>query len=346
MSLILKYLDPTVDPHWDENISSFPDANIFHSASWAKTLKDSYGYQPFYASWEKKGTPVCVVPLMEINSVLTGRRGVSLPFTDWCPVISDGSISRSEALEDLMELGKSRRWKNLELRDSDRVLNDDHGSFTYLVHELDLEPGEEGLFSQFRDSTRRNIRKAVKLGVTVVEDNSIYGLAEFCRLNVITRREHGLPPQPPGFFQNLHTNIILPGNGKILLAKHEERTIAGAVYLSFNDRALYKYGASDRTLQHLRANNLLMWEAIKRYAVQGARSLHFGKTDSNHSGLLQFKRGWGAAEDGLQYSRFSLPKGDLVPSGSLTFGFHNRIFSHMPLPALAMIGRILYRHMG
>ena len=346
MSLILKYVDPTADPQWDQTISSFAEANIFHSASWAKTLKESHRYQPLYAVWEKNGQPVCLVPLMEINSMLTGKRGVSLPFTDWCPIVTDGSLSHSEILDELMVYGRSRKWKTLELRESEAPVTDDPGSMAYLVHELDLKPGEDALFSQFRDSTRRNTRKASKLGVTVVEDNSLSGLKEFCRLNVITRRDHGLPPQPAVFFENLYRNIIDSGSGRILLAKYDERTVAASIYLSFNGRALYKYGASDRSQQHLRANNLLMWEAIRRYSAEGASSLHFGKTDSDQSGLLQFKRGWGAQERGLQYHKFKLPEGDLAPFESLTFGLHNRIFSRMPLSALEMIGKLLYRHMG
>jgi len=346
MSLVVKYVDPTLDAQWDQTVASFPDANIFHTSSWARTLKVSYRYQPFYAVWEKDGRPVCMVPLMEINSMITGKRGVSLPFTDWCPIVTDGSLARGEVIQDLVVKGSSRKWKTLELRESEGPVADDQGTSAYLVHELDLSPGEEDLFRQFRDSTRRNIRKAAKLGVTIVEDNSLSGLKEFCRLNVITRRDHGLPPQPPVFFENLYRNIIDPGSGKILLARYEERTVAASIYLSFNGRALYKYGASDRSQQHLRANNLLMWEAIKRYSEAGASSLHFGKTDSNQSGLLQFKRGWGAEERELQYQKFKLPEGDLAPFSSLTFGVHNRIFSRMPLTALEMIGRLLYRHMG
>jgi hypothetical protein len=261
-------------------------------------------------------------------------------------MVSDGRPVDGNAVDELMEYGRSRKWKYLELRNSEEPVPEDADAPPYLVHELDLEPGEEELLKQCRDSTRRNIRKAAKLGVSVVEDNGREGLKEFTRLNVITRRDHGLPPQPGVFFENLHRYIIEPGNGRILLAKFEGATIAAAVYLSYKGKAIYKYGASDRRQQHLRANNLLMWEAIKRYAGDGAASLHFGKTDSDQAGLLQFKRGWGAREGGLQYHKYRLPGGDTIPYESLTFGLHNRIFSRMPLAALGVIGKVLYRHMG
>lgn len=346
MDFIAKYLDPTLDPQWDEIVASFPDANIFHTSSWAQTLKTSYRYQPLYAVFSKNGEPVCLVPLMEVNSILTGKRGVSLPFTDWCPIITSKSVSQSDVIDELLDFGRSREWKTLELRDSEQPIIDDHDSLTYLVHELDLEPGEKNLFNRFRDSTKRNIRKAVKLGVTVVENNSWDGLKDFSRLNVITRRDHGLPPQPPVFFENLYRNIIYPGSGRILLARYEGATIAAAIYLFFNGRALYKYGASDRTMQHLRGNNLLMCEAIKRFAQEGNKSFHFGRTNSDQEGLLQFKRGWGALERNLQYQKFSLPDGRPLSSSIPVFGFHNRVFSRLPLTTLGLIGRILYRHVG
>jgi hypothetical protein len=47
----------------------------------------------------------------------------------------------------------------------------------------------------------------------------------------------------------------------------------------------------------LRANNLVMWEAIRWFSRNQFRSLHFGRTDQVQEGLMQFKRGWGA-EDG------------------------------------------------
>jgi len=345
MAANVHFLDPTADPQWDEAITSLSGSNIFHTACWARTLRDSYRYQSLYGVWEEKGKLLCVVPLMEVDSFLTGRRGVSLPFTDFCPIITDGNISTKEMLESLIQLGKSRQWKTLELRYSESIPKDGD-IIPYLVHELDLRPGEEALFRDFRDSTRRNIRKAVKLGVKIIEDNSSSGLKEFCRLNDMTRRNHGLPPQPPKFFANLHKNIILAGNGRILLASYEDVVISAAVYLSFNGKVVYKYGASNNSYQQLRANNLLMWEAIKRYAGEGFNSFHFGRTNSEHSGLLQFKRGWGAEEKGLQYIKVNLIDGSSIPTKSLVTGFHNRLFSHLPLPVLGMIGRVLYRHMG
>ncbi|MCJ7500798.1 GNAT family N-acetyltransferase, partial [bacterium] len=107
-----------------------------------------------------------------------------------------------------------------------------------------------------------------------------------------------------------------------------------------------KYGASDKKYQNLRANNLLMWEAIRTYSSQGARTFHFGRTEPENTGLLQFKNGWGAVEGRLEYSKYDFKSKTWIPNPGSVSGFHTHLFSRMPLFALNLVGRILYRHMG
>ena len=80
------------DPDWLCFISNHPDATIFHHPAWADLLSDCYGYTPFAAAMQdESGEIVNGLPLMEVNSWLTGRRIVSMPFSDFCqPLVSDG----------------------------------------------------------------------------------------------------------------------------------------------------------------------------------------------------------------------------------------------------------------
>jgi hypothetical protein len=342
----LKYLDPDSIPNWDAEVTIFPEANVFHTAAWARTLVEAYRYEPHYAVWYEGDTPAAIVPVMEVKSFLTGTRGVALPFTDLCPMLSRGQLPAPEAMQKLSEHGRSKSWKSLEIRGLVKEPENGDASPAYYVHELDLLPGEEFLLGQVRSSTRRNIRKSVKQEVHVVEDNSIKGLMEFCRLNAITRRDHGLPPQPGQFFQSLYKNVIKPGMGRILLAAHDGKYIASAVFLHFNGHAMYKYGASDKKYQSLRANNLIMWEAIRTYSNQGAHTFHFGRTEPENTGLLQFKRGWGAVEGPLEYRKYDFISKKWIPNPRSVSGLSTHLFSRMPLFALSFIGRVLYRHMG
>jgi hypothetical protein len=307
---------------------------------------EAYRYEPHYAVWYEGNTPTAIVPLMEVKSFLTGTRGVSLPFTDFCSVLNKGMIPMPEIMAKLLDHGREKGWKTLQTRGLVKDTDIGENTLDYYVHELDLLPGEEFLLGQVRTSTRRNIRKSQKQGVHVVEENSAKGLGEFCRLNNLTRRDHGLPPQPRKFFQCLFKNMIEPEMGRILLAIYDSRCVASAVFLHFNGQAIYKYGASDRKYQSLRANNLIMWEAIRTYSGEGTRTFHFGRTEPENTGLLQFKRGWGAVEGPLEYRKYDFESKKWIPNPVSVSGFYTHLFSRMPVFALSFAGRVLYRHMG
>jgi hypothetical protein len=171
-------------------------------------------------------------------------------------------------------------------------------------------------------------------------------LTEFYDLNSLTRRRHGLPSQPFHFFKKVYDHIISRNLGLLVIASYEKNPIAGAVYFHFGEKALYKYGASDMNYQHLRANNLVMWEAIKWYSENGHKSLHLGRTEPENRGLIQFKSGWEAYEQQIHYYRYDLNKGSFVSGSSKVTGFYNKIFRNMPIPVLNRIGNILYKHVG
>ncbi|PYL36167.1 MAG: hypothetical protein DMF35_01725, partial [Verrucomicrobia bacterium] len=83
-SIDLRILDPLHDADWDRLVVSHPDGNFFHSAVWAKVLVQTYGHKPFYLAFFRQCQPVALVPIMEIKSPFTGRRGICLPFSDFC----------------------------------------------------------------------------------------------------------------------------------------------------------------------------------------------------------------------------------------------------------------------
>jgi len=319
--------------------------SFFHSSHWARVLSESYNYKPLYFAAINENNLSALIPLMEIKSMLTGKRGVSLPFTDYCEPIIHKKISQ-DVMNYLIEHGKSSGWESIELRTGNKFPDDISPSSFYYGHTLDIARGEKTIFSNFRDSTKRNIKKAVKEGVQTNICTSLTSVMEFYRLNCLTRRDHGLPPQPWYFFKNIYNHIIAGNLGFIILASFQNKTIAGAVYFHFGNKAIYKYGASDKHYQHLRANNLIMWEALKWYAEHGYKSFCFGRTEQENKGLIQFKRGWGAKEHLIHYYRYNLLKEVFVRDSSKISGVHNSIFKNAPIPLLKVSGSLLYKHMG
>jgi hypothetical protein len=342
----IQIINPITHPGWNNLILSHPDYSFFHSSAWAKVLNEAYGYKLLYFTVLKNGSLSALIPIMEVNSFLTGRRGVSLPFTDYCePIINDG-VKFQDLMNLITEYGEKAGWKYIEFRGGKDLLPFSSPSCTYIGHTLDLTRGEEYLYSNFRDSTGRNIRKASGEGVKTTLYSSLESIREFYRLNCMTRREHGLPPQSYLFFEKLHNHIISKSLGHVILASYKNWNIAGAIFFHFGKQAFYKYGASDKSFQHLRPNNLIMWEAIKWYSQNGYKSLCYGRTEPENQGLIQFKSGWGTTEQRINYYRYDMKRGSFVSGFPKVTGFHNKIFRNLPLPILNLVGALLYKHAG
>jgi hypothetical protein len=346
MSDGIEIINPLSYPGWDDLVIASGKGSFFHSSNWARVLHESYGYKPVYFAFPDNEGHKALMPFMEVSSRITGKRGVCLPFTDYCePILSHG-CTIGDVTSHIIRFGKSSGWRYIELRSGGGQPSWVPASSFYYGHVLDIASDEKTLFSSFRESTRRNIKKAEKEGVQVTVCNSLDSIRKFYRLNCMTRKLHGLPPQPYRFFEKVYEHAVSKGHGMVVLADYNGKTIAGNVYFHFGDKAMYKYGASDRKHQHLRANNLVMWETIKHYAKNGFRSLCFGRTEPENSGLLQFKRGWGGREQVVNYYKYDLKRDSYVTESSKLRGFHNKIFENMPVPFLRLTGYLLYKHMG
>lgn len=341
----IEIINPIDCADWDELLRTSEHSTFFQTSAWADVLSTSYGYRPLYFTIKENGRLSSLAPIMEVNSFLTGKRGVSLPFTDESAPIFECSEQRRAVIDALIQHGRSAGWRYFELRGAGAYLNQCPHSSSYYTHDLDLTPGEAEIRSNLRKSNWRNIKRARKEGVTVVIANTWESVQAFYRLNCITRKHHGLPPQPVFFFKRLFEKVIATQKGFIALASCSDRLVAGAVFLLFGPGVIYKYGASDRKYQHLRANNLVMWEAINWCIAKGFSRFSFGRTEPENKGLLQFKRGWGPREGELKYYRYDFKKASFV-SGDAGPGTSYGLFKKMPVPFLKFIGGVLYRHVG
>ena len=215
----------------------------------------------------------------------------------------------------------------------------------YVGHVLYLDKPYKDLESNFRNSTLRNLKKARKNGVKVEVENNDNAICEFYRLNCLTRRDHGLPPQPFSFFKEWQKSIGYKNKGFIISASYNEKVIASAVFLTFNKVVIYKYGASDKKYQYLRANNLIIGEAIRWSEANNFNEFHFGRTDVHHKGLLQFKRGWGPIEQEIRYYCYNLKMKKFVKKINEREKY-SRLLSSFPIQVLRLLGKIAYRHIG
>jgi hypothetical protein len=335
---------PFDHPDWDALVTSHPDFSFFHGSAWAKVLTETYGYAPNYFVTKEAGKIRSLLPLMEVDSWLTGRRGIALPFTDDCEPLCPDKDSFQKLFHDAVEFGKTRGWRYLECRVGRKFFDEVPAALSFYGHSLDLVPGEEKLFARLEGSVRRAIRKAEKDGVTVEISQGLEAMKIFYLLHCKTRKKHGLPPQPFAFFLNIHRHVLSQDLGMVAVASYRQTPIAASVYFHLGDRAIYKYGASDEAFQHLRGSNLVMWGAIRRYLRRGAKKLHLGRTSIANEGLRRFKLGWGVEEEKIEYAKYDLHQKKFVTDSDKAFGWYNRVFQLLPGFASRMAGNVLYRH--
>jgi len=344
-SLEMRICDPVRNPGWDHLVALHRDAGCFHTSAWAKVLQQTYNHHPFYLRFSRGRRLTALVPLMEVRSPFTGRRGVCLPFSDTCePLIFDRDAV--DLVRDrVVRFAQERQWKHLEIRGGKLFQPVASSAATFYGHTLDLRRHVDELSERFDSPVRRAIRKAERSNVSVLVSRSRQAVGDFYRLHVQTRRRHGLPPQPASFFLNIYEHIIKPGLGFTVLAQRDSRPIAAAVFFRFGKNALYKYAASDKRLQEFRANNLVMWEGIQFLLRNGVEKLHFGRTECENDGLRRFKLSWDTQEEIIHYYRVD-PSGRqcLVPAPRNS-GFHKRVFGKLPLLLNRLAGSIVYPHL-
>ena len=116
MTLDPSIVNPIEFPRWNESLRSLPGCSFFHTSSWAEVLHRSYGYQPFYFTIGEGEALSALLPCMGISSALTGKRGVCLPFTDYCEPLVSGAAQFQAMFAAAVAFGKSQSWKYLEFR--------------------------------------------------------------------------------------------------------------------------------------------------------------------------------------------------------------------------------------
>jgi hypothetical protein len=341
----MRIVDPLRESDWDELISSHRGAGCFHTSAWARVLHHTYSHKPFYLQFFCGRTLAAMLPLMELRSPFTGRRGVCLPFTDACePLIFNSEVIGS-ITEHLVHFARESRWRYVEIRGGKFLRLAARPVVRFYGHTLDLRRDANELMARFASPVRRAIRKAERSGVRVLVIANRQAIRDFYQLHVQTRRRHGLPPQPASFFYNIYEHVIRQGLGFIVLARYGCRTVAGAIFFRFGKCALYKYGASDKRFQEFRANNLVMWNGIQVLARAGAEKLDFGRTEYENDGLRRFKLSWNTEEETLDYFRVNPAGRECSPHCCSNSAFHKRIFGKLPLMFNRLAGSMIYPHL-
>lgn len=340
-------LDPLQDPRWNELLLRHPAASVFHMPEWLEALRRTYGYRPivFTTSAPYKelrgGLAFC-----QVNSWLTGRRLVSLPFSDHCEPLS-GMEEFWRLWVCLKQEAVRSKYKYIEFKPLNCCLDHEDGlqkSDSFVFHKLDLRPPAADLFGGFhKDCVQRKIQRAERERLVYEDGHTSSLLRKFYNLQVITRRRQQLPPQPFAWFRNLAACMREKLN--ICVVSKDSKPVASMLTLQCRRTVVYKYGCSDKVFSNLGGMQLLFWRAIQKAKREGLVEFDLGRSDLANEGLIAFKDRLGATHRIMTYWKY--PASSMARrQDSWQIGLAKRLFSHLPNAWLTTAGALLYRHVG
>ena len=350
---VLHRIEPFEDRRWAALVAQHPRASIFHTAGWLEALRRTYGYEPIAYSTSPPGAGLrSGIIFCRVASWLSGRRLVSLPFSDHCAPLMEDPADWSTFVSGLHQVLRREKVHYVELRLRD-FLNGTSGRFhsnrTYCFHQLDLRPDLDALFGRFhKNSLQRKIRRAEREGLACEEGRSDLLLNSFWRLFLLTRRRHQAPPPPKQWFRNVLD--CLGEAATLRVAFKGTQDVAAVLTLRYRDTLVYKYGCSDSQFHNLGGMPFLLWRSIQAGKRDGLSVLDLGRTDRDNDGLITFKDRWGAVRSVLTYSRFTAAGAAKAIYGPASSDWKMKVakgvVAHSPDRLFSLAGSLLYKHMG
>jgi CelD/BcsL family acetyltransferase involved in cellulose biosynthesis len=338
-------------------IAQHTDEPFYYQPTWLALLSRLYGY-PVHTleTTDESGALTGFMPVMAVRSPLTGRRIVSLPFSDCCPPLATSDTAMNALMDQALALVRAERARYLEVRSGALAALDARPDLTrndlYSRWVVPLERDTQVMWKRIKSSSQQPVKQARKAGVTVRVGASVADMDAYYHLHLLTRsRKHGMPAQPARYFRDLWETFSAadPATGQVrlLLAEHEGAAIAGMVLLASGSTVRYAYSASDQRFLRLGPNNALMWEAISWAGEQGYARFDMGRTAHDNAGLVHFKRSWGAQEEPMPYYYHPAIAGLASTSEqSWKYRLLTGGWRRLPLPISQALGSVLYKHLG
>lgn len=341
-------INPLLDARWPEFIKRHQNSSIFHTIGWLDALRATYGYEPVAFTTSPPSAELTNALLFcVVESWFTGRRLVSLPFSDHCDLLIQDVGQLRMLCTHIESVGRLERWKYVEMRTIGASLGAGDGFMVrrvYKWHRINLLPSLDTLYKGFHnDCIRRRIQHAERQGLRCEEGRGDSLVRSFYALVVKTRLRKRLPPQPFEWFQNLVT--CMGENVCIRVAFKNDRPVAGILTMTHGKKTYYKYGASSAADNKLGATPMLFWQAIQAAKRAGMEELDLGRSDLDNHGLIRFKERWSA--EGMPLNIWRAPA--VVASPVLEYvklRSAKAFRAWMPDQMLILAGRLLYRHVG
>jgi hypothetical protein len=283
--LVLERVNVSTFP-WAQTHAVLGDRTIFQSPAWLNFLTATQNGEPVLAALRNGQETAGYFTGMVVRKF--GLRILGSPFPGWSTSYMgfnlQPGVSKSAAL-DALKLFAFRDLRCAHLEFMDRKFTAEEISECGLQwvplngFEIDLKREEDEIFGSFQPPCRRAIRKSVRLGVTVEETQDAGFVEEYyAQLEDVFAKQGLVPTYDIKRVQELVRRIGPSGSLLLLRARDGEgRCIATAIFIMISPTTMYFWGgASWRSSQTLRPNDLLMWSAMRIGRSRGVQIMDLG----------------------------------------------------------------------
>jgi Acetyltransferase (GNAT) domain len=271
---------------WEQIHSGLADRTIYQSLAWLNFLKATQNGEPVLAIL--RNGPEVAGYFTGVIIRKFGLRILGSPFPGWSTSYMafnlQPGVSKRAALDALTRFAfKDLRCAHLEFMDrkfsAEEVRKCGFRWTPLHGFEINLGLGEDDIFRRFEGSCRQAIRRAIRLGVTIEEaDDPSFVNEYYAQLEDVFAKQGLVPTYDIARVHELIRHI--GPTGKLLLLRARDpggRCIATGIFLMISPTTMYFWGgASWRSYQTLRPNDLLMWTAMRIGKARGMQILDLG----------------------------------------------------------------------
>jgi len=335
---------------WDRYARSRAPATVYHLSPWTRIFGEALGYRSWLLMARDATGAMCGMLPIYLVPGLFARRLVAVPFRDRGGPIFDTPAALAALLQRANQLARSCRaslvLKSLEpfpeAAASAGLFRHDH----WVRSRMPLaDLTRDGLWGRIGAKNRNMVRQAQQHGLTASCTTSQPGAAErWYRLHLQTQHRLGVPPFPARFFALMLEALAPSASIELVEVRDSAGPCAATLLLLHRDICIYGYSASSAEGRRLRANDLLLFEALALAAERKLAWFDFGSDSPSQQSLLFFKRKWGAEQQAIPvYASERIAGPD---SSDARYALARGLFRAMPAALSAWIGSRLVRRFG
>lgn len=333
---------PQEEAAWDAFVKSSSDGTVFHLIAWKRLVEDVFGHRPHYLYATDATGIRAILPLFEVNGLLSGRVLVSVPYGVYGGLCGADHEARERLMSEARRLVADRRARHVELRQLHGPMPNLPTKSVYVSFRRSISPDPEVNMLAIPGKQRRWVRKGTKNGLEVS-----WGWEPLDAFyDIFTRNMHrlGSPAFPARAFATIRD--YFGDEAALLTVWHEKRLVAGVQVFYFRDQVLPYYAAASHEALHLGVNDFMYWELICQAARDGYRTFDFSRSRIG-SGSYEFKRHWGFTPEPLAYQYLFLSGGDipnLSPSNP-RLKLLIETWKRLPVPVTRWLGPVLTKRL-